>query len=192
MTWAPDYLTADQLKNYLHIDDAADDVFVAWWVTTVSRNIDDETGRQFGNVASAESRTYSRSTWDRDLCRWVTPIDDLYDTTDLIVLDSNANEVTDYDLEPENALTKGRVYERIITRVRGPLTISSDSFGWPDVPAAVRTGMLLQGSRLASRRDSPFGIAGSPEQGSEMRLLAQLDPDFRTSLRPLRRKWWAA
>jgi hypothetical protein len=42
----------------------------------------------------------------------------------------------------------------------------------------------MQASRLLSRRDAPFGIAGSPEMGSEMRLLAKLDPDVDLLVQP--------
>lgn len=44
-------------------------------------------------------------------------------------------------------------------------------------PASVKLATMIQGSRWAKRRDSPFGIAGSPEMGNEMRLLARIDPD---------------
>jgi hypothetical protein len=109
----------------------------------------------------------------------------------MIVLDENATELTDYALSPVNALKKGKPYERIAVQVCGPLTISA-LWGWTDVPSAVPTGAYLQAARLAARRDSPFGISGSPSEQGELRLLAQLDPDFRTSLKPFVRKWWAA
>jgi hypothetical protein len=62
------------------------------------------------------------------------------------------------------------------------------------VPPSIPAALLLQASRLNKRRDSPFGIAGSPSaQGAgEVRLLARLDPDFITTLKPYVRKWWAA
>jgi hypothetical protein len=45
------------------------------------------------------------------------------------------------------------------------------------VPAEVKLATELQASRWAKRRDAPFGVAGSPELGSELRILAKLDPD---------------
>lgn len=190
MAWAPDYVTAPELKDYLRITDAADDAFVALWVATVSRNVDDECGRQFGQVETAEARVYS-GVWDRHQGGYLYEIDDLPDVDDLLVIGADATEVTDYTLQPENALQRGKPYERLLSSASGPLTITSPSWGWPAVPAAVKIGIFLQAARLAARRDSPFGVAGSPQQGSELRLLAQLDPDFRTSLKPLRRSWWA-
>lgn len=190
MAWAPDYVTAEGLRSYLRIGDSADDVFLALWATTVSRNVDDFCGRQFGRVAVVEAREYA-TVYDRHLACWVAEIDDVQSVASMIVLDPDANELDDYALGPVNALKKGKPYERIEVQTAGPLTISA-LWGWTDVPAAVSTGAYLQAARLHHRRDSPFGISGSPQEQGEIRLLAQLDPDFRTSLKPLVRKWWAA
>jgi hypothetical protein len=188
MAWAPDYTTDEVLKDYLGITIDADDAFVPMWITTSSRNVDDFCGRQFGQVATLETRRY-RGVWDASLGAYVYQIDDLLDVTGFLV-----DGVTDYDLEPMNAPQKGRPYERLVTRNRGPLDMDG-LWGWPAESAAaasVEMGMLLQASRLHARRDSPFGVAGSPSEGNAVRLLAQLDPDFRTSLKPFRRKWYAA
>lgn len=189
MTWAPDYVTAAELKNYLRITDTADDVFIGLWITTVSRNVDDHTGRQFGQT-ELEDRTYV-GQWDRCSGQYVYQIDDLPELDDFVVVGEDAVAVTDYTLEPLNAIQKGKPYERLVSSAGGPLTMSAP-WGWTATPSAVKVGIFLQGARLAARRDSPFGIAGSPSEGSELRLLAALDPDFRTSLKPLVRKWWAA
>lgn len=190
MTWAPDYVTTAELRSYLRIDDSADDTLLGIWATTVSRNVDDFCGRQFGKVALVESREYA-TIYDRHQRCWTAEIDDLQTVASAIVLDPNAVEVTDYTLGPVNALVKGRPYERIALTTAGPITISA-LWGWTAVPAAVTSGALLQAARLAARRDSPFGISGSPSEQGEIRLLAQLDPDFRTSLKPFQRNWWAA
>lgn len=190
MTWAPDYVTAALLKSYLRIGDAVDDAFIALWITTVSRNVDDFTHRQFGK-ATLEARTYS-SVWDRRAGVYVAEIDDLQDLTGLsITAGGNLLTASDYTLHPRNNAVLGKPYLRIHTSAGGDL-VPTAAWGWNAVPAAVSTGLLLQAARLAARRDSPFGVAGSPSEGSEIRLLAQLDPDFRTSLKPLVRDWWAA
>lgn len=190
MTWAPDYVTASELKSYLRIDDTADDVFIGLWVTTVSRNVDDHCGRQFGQVDTPESRTYE-GVWNRDLGLYVAEIDDLMDLTGLAWEDEAGVEVTDYELWPRNAQQKGKPYTQIRTSTAGWL-VGVAPWGWSAIPSSVKTGIFLQGARLAARRDSPFGISGSPSEQGEIRLLAQLDPDFRTSLKPFVRKWWAA
>lgn len=192
--WAPDYVTPDLLKSYLDLEpgDTTDDDFIALWITTVSRNVDDFCGRQFGSV-TAEARTYRTTYYDAEECGWVLPIDDLFDV-DALVVEHGAAVVSAsaYELWPLNGPQKGQPYERLLVSARGRYTLTAP-WGWPTVPAAVSTGVLLQAARLEARRGSPFGIAGSPSEGNEQRLLtAVLDPDFRTALRPLRRKWWAA
>lgn len=192
MTWAPDYITRQQLKDYLDIGENGADAFIDVWITTVSRNVDDHCGRQFGKVATAVTRYYV-PTYDKQTCTWEAKIDDLQDTTGLTVEDTDGNAIAaaDYVLLPRNAAADGVPYEAIRVPSCGELALDG-LWGWNAQPAAVSSGMFLQGARLAKRRNSPFGIAGSPSEGSEIRLLAQLDPDFRTSLKPLRREWWAA
>jgi hypothetical protein len=203
VTWAPDYCTSAELKSYINSGgmsggDNADDAFIALWVATVSRNIDDHCGRQFGQVASAEDRYYTPK-YDSHELAWIVEIDDLQDTTGLTVADKDgvsvsvqSSTVDGYTLLPRNAATKGKPYERLkLTVSTGELTVHG-KWGWSAVPSSVKTGIFLQGKRLAKRRDSPFGIAGSPQEQGVIRLLAQLDPDFRTSLKPFVRNWWAA
>lgn len=198
MAWAPDYVTVDELKDYLRFPDNADDVFVALWVTTVSRNVDDFCGRQFGKVAAAEDRYYT-PVYDRHERAWLVEIDDLQDTTGFTLADADGtaipvqtSTVDGYTLLPRNAAAKGEPYTQLkITVSPGCEVTGNGLWGWNATPAAVKTGLMLQGNRLKARRDSAFGVAGSLEQGSEIRLLAQLDPDFKTSLKPLVRTWWA-
>lgn len=194
MTWAPDYVTASDLKSYIGISDNADDAFIALWVTTVSRNVDDFCGRQFGQVATAEDRYYP-TFYDKHELAWFAELDDLQDTTGLTLADENGNTVAaaDYVLLPRNAAVKGRPYERVkLASWSGGELTGHGKWGWNAVPSSVKTGIFLQGNRLKARRKSPFGISGSPQEQGELRLLAQLDPDFRTSLKPFVRGWWAA
>lgn len=192
--WAPDYATLATLKSYLRITDAdtTDDVFLAQWITATSRNVDDFCQRQFGTVTAAETRYYPIA-YDRHESAWYAELDDIQTLTSLAFADENAVAATSYTLLPRNAAAKGKPYERVkFTSWTGGAELTATGYwGWSATPSAVPTGMLLQAARLAARRDSPFGIAGSPSEGSEVRLLAQLDPDFRTTLKPLRRDWWA-
>lgn len=198
MTWAPDYVTLAQLRSYLRIDDQADDLSLAAWITTVSRNVDDHCQRQFGKVAAAEDRIY-RPVYDRHRRAWYVDVDDLQDTTGFTLTDEDGeaiaaqtSSVDGYTLLPRNAAAKGEPYTQLKLTVSGGDEVTGNGvWGWNAVPAAVTTGLYLQAARLAARRDSPFGISGSPGDQGELRLLAQLDPDFRTSLKPLVRKWWA-
>lgn len=202
MGWAPDYATADLVKNYLNIQHANDDLFVAGWITAVSRNVDDFCNRQFGQT-DLESRKYT-PVWDHTNLRSYLEIDDLHDITGFTLTDASGTLITDYQLEPRNSIQKGRPYTRVAMRqnysyinIGYPVPNFQDNditcmgkWGWNTVPSSIPTAFYIQASRIAARRSAPFGIAGSPSDGSEVRLLAQLDPDFRTTLKPYQRTWF--
>jgi len=202
MAWAPDYVTSAQLRAFVHISDSVDDAQVAVAITAASRAVDLHTNRQFGLVASAEERFYT-AYWDRQRCRWVVPIDDVMTTTGFLAETQDADGTTvgaidDYYLEPRNAAAQGRPWTHLVvkpdstfkpTGVENEVAITG-RWGWTTVPVPVEQATYLQGSRFLARRDSPFGIAGSPDVGSELRLLARLDPDVSVSLRGYIR-WWA-
>lgn len=215
MAWVPDYVTVAEVKSYLHITDSDDDVLLGLFVTAASRAVDDYCGRQFGTVDDAEDRIFE-AHFDPHIDCWVVQTDDLYGA-DITVTGQDGQAITDFELGPANALQKGKVYERVLLtrpgasggfcgvwwgwpyayatglhRPRVKVTFGSDKWGWALVPSAVKVATMLQTARLAARRDSPYGVAGSPTQGSEIRLLATLDPDLKTSLSAFRRDWWAA
>jgi uncharacterized phiE125 gp8 family phage protein len=203
MAWAPDYVTAEEMRNFLRISDSDDDVEIAFAITAASRAVDQDTGRQFGVVGSAEERFYT-ARWDRDRCRWVVDIDDLMSTSsfDAQVQDTDGvdvGQINDYFLEPRNAAQQSRPWTTLVVKPDSaykPTGLANEVaitalWGWSAVPAAVKQATLLQASRLFSRRTSPYGIAGSPDLGSELRLLARVDPDVSVALRPYRR-WWSA
>lgn len=191
MAWKPDYLDVEVLRDYLEIYSSDDDTFIARWITAASRNVDNHCGRQFGTSDTALARTYRDPLWDRRRGKWVYTIDDVYDLDGITVVDSAGDNVTGLEWEPENAVVDGDVVERVLSPWCGALTITTDKWGWPAVPASIEEGLLLFGARLAARRGAPFGTAGSPSEGSEIRLLAKLDPDMLTVLKPFRRKWAA-
>lgn len=206
MAWAPDYTTTDELSDYVRIEDLDDDVQLGLAVTAASRAIDRHTVRQFGLVDAVEPREYT-ARWSRTRGGWLVPIDDLMTTTGLVVqVDQDgdgAHEAslasTAYVLRPRNAARKGFPWTELwidSAAVTG-MYVAADGavqvtalWGWSAVPATVEQACLLQASRLLSRRDSPFGVAGSPEGGSELRLLARVDPDVQVTLDPYRRRVW--
>jgi hypothetical protein len=191
---APDYTTAERLKKYLGDETDVDDAFVAAWITAVSRNIDQHCGRSFGNVDEA-TEFYYTPKYDRRRGKWFATIHDLRSDTGLSIVREDATAITDgYKLLPGNNAALGKPFEQIRfdSCPGGEVAMESDQWGWADVPPSIEVGMWLQAARLAARRDSPFGIAGSPSTGSEMRLLAKVDPDFLVTLKPFVRRWWAA
>ncbi len=201
MTWAPDYVTAAQLKSYMRIGDAVDDTELGFAITAASRAIDVDCNRQFGVVAAAEERWYT-GRWDRRRCRWIVDFDDLMSVTnfdpqvqDVDGVDLGA--IDDYVLEPRNAAAKSKPWTAMMVRPGSTFSPTGRHdevsvtavWGWTAVPTAVMEAALLQASRFAIRRDSPYGIAGSPDQGSELRLLSRVDPDVSVALGDYRR-WW--
>lgn len=197
MAWAPDYVTSDELKAYLRISDILDNAEIALALTAASRAVDRHTNRQFGLVAAPEARVYT-ARWDKDRLRYVVDIDDLMTVTGLAIT-GEAGAIDAYALQPGNAAANGVPWTRFVV---DPLstalpTLKEDGvtvtarFGWTTVPVAVKQATLLQASRLFTRRNAPFGVAGSPEIGSELRLLAKVDPDVAVVLGPYQR-WWAA
>lgn len=175
MPWAPNYCEAEDLAAYQQVDGEVDIVQLELAVSASSRAIDGYCGRQFGRVDQAEQRVYPTRY---SAGRWQARIDDLADTTDLMVTVDGV-EVPAVVLEPRNAPQTGRVWTRLVLPAPpGNLLVSVTAWwGWPAVPDPVTQATLLQANRLMSRRNSPFGVAGSPQQGSELRLLARLDPD---------------
>lgn len=191
MAWAPDYVTAAELKAYLRINDAVDDVQIALAVTAASRAVDRNCNRQFGQVAAPEARTYT-ARWDVQRRKYVVDIDDLMTVTGLSI--STDAAVTDYSLKPSNAAPKGKPWTLLVLNEGGTceddgVTVTAQ-FGWAAVPTAVKQATLMQAARFFKRRDAAFGVAGSPELGSELRLLAKVDPDVAVALGPYQR-WWA-
>ena len=190
MAWKPDYVSVEELAEYVmgpNATDLEDSAQMAFAITAASRAVDRYTHRQFGFLASAQERRYT-ARWNRRRCRWVVSVDDLQDTAGLTVT-VDAVAVT-YTAEPINAVDDGRPYERLvideasaskITGLDGEV-VASAKWGWTEVPAPVKQATLLQAARLHWRRHAPAGVAGSPETGSEVRLLAKLDPDLCTTL----------
>lgn len=183
MAWAPDYITEDDLKEYARIGDDVDDVQVALAITASSRAVDRHCRRQFGKVAAPELRTYTARP-DYTSGYWVVDVDDFMSTVGL-VLDVAGDVVSIYNLGPRNADKDGRPWTRIHFSADSQFTPAAVTdlvgviapWGWSSVPPTVQQATLLQGSRLLTRRNAPFGVAGSPEMGNELRLLAKLDPD---------------
>ena len=189
MTWKPDYVTLADAKDYLNIDDTSDDVEIALWITAASRAVDDKTKRQFGKAASAVARTYRKPAfYDPELCLWVVEIDDVQDTTGLLV-GGVAYASSGAVLLSDNAALDGVPYERLgfTSCPTAPLVLTA-AFGWSAVPPQVPAAVRIQLGRWNFRRTAPAGVAGSPDQGSEVRLLAKLDPDVGTSLVGLSRR----
>jgi hypothetical protein len=158
--------------------------------------VDDYTGRFFyrdGTTAAPVTRYYTAQDW------YTCNTDDFVSFSELATDDNFDQLYTtiwvagDYMLEPINNPRRGWPFSRFLAigsyifpynlpqsvRIKGV-------WGWPSVPAEIAMATKLQASRLFIRRQSPFGIAGTPELGT-VRLTSRLDPDVEALIRPFRK-----
>lgn len=198
MAWQPDYVDLEVMRDYLRITeetDTADDDVIEVAITSASRAIDRTCNRQFGNGGDSPVTRRYTAEWSAERRKYIVDVDDLYDEAELTI-ESAGTAITDYTLLPLNAEADGRPYTRVVfdgsvSCIEGDISVTSESFGWAEIPATIVQATQLQASRLVKRRDAPFGVAGSPDMGNELRLLAKLDPDVAVMVRSYRR-WWGA
>lgn len=191
------YCTLDELKAHGQITTGARDAQLEAIIEAVSRSIDSATGHQFATQANATARVFRAHHYD------MVETDDFYTTDSLVVkTDEDADGTfektwtsTDYQLEPLNAISKGRAVWRIRRKVMGDywFPVSDDSlvqvtakWGWATVPKPIKVACLIQANRIANRPQSPLGLVQSPDFGTQDRLAA-FDPDVRDLLRPFMR-----
>lgn len=207
MAWAPDYISSDELKHYNKITNDSSDAEISFAISAASRAIDAYCGRQFGQLSAAAPRYYT-AFYNPRLGQNIVYIEDLMTTTDLVIKTNDeyggayTNTLTvntDYVLYPYNAAADGKPWTAIVggsnpayeLPLRLPSVEITARWGWSAVPAVVEQACLFQAARFLWRRNAPAGIAGSPEAGSETRLLARLDPDVQLLLSGVRKMWGA-
>ena len=195
------YCTLSDLKTSLGIDDIQDDTSLEAAIMAASRMVDDYTGRFFykdGTTAAPVTRYYTSQDW------YITNIDDAHYISE-VATDDNFNQLyttvfatSDYMVEPVNNPRRGWPWTRLLAigRFIFPYNLPQSVrvkavWGWSAIPNEVQMATKIQASRLFVRRQSPFGIAGSPEIGT-VRLGSRLDPDVEVLLRPFRKVSWMA
>lgn len=209
------YATLAELKGDIGIPsaDTADDVTLQLALDAASAQVDRFCDRSFSATSATRLYRVPGPAWPGRPAVPVTVVEvDPISTTVGLTVTTDDNDDgtfettwtinTDFRLEPINAAADGRPWTRLValgTRwwprtFYHPGVSVAASFGWPGgvAPAPVKEATIRQAARLWKRKDAPFGVAGSVEFGSEMRLLAKLDPDVESLLRPYRRNWWAA
>ena len=190
------YATLAELKSSLTITDTSDDALLELAITSTSRMIDDFTGRFF----------YANGTSQSPVIRYYTPNDpwslavDDFVSISQIATDDNFNQTwstvwatSDFMVEPINNPRRGWPYTRLLATGRyvWPYYLPqackiTGVWGWPAVASEVNQACIIQSSRIFVRKQSPFGIAGTPELGT-VRLSSRLDPDVEAFLRPIKR-----
>lgn len=214
MAWEPDYVTVDEYKEWARQnqpDDTVDDPAIQRAITSASRAVDrfcsQHVRRQFGLATGVESRYY-KARWDQDQIRWVVEIDDIDQAqaaatrvyVDVTNSDTYTAEITNFVLRPKAAPQNNRPYTQISVLPQEPnqptfwvdgMRVDSQ-FGWSTFPVTVVQATLLQTNRIHKRRTAPFGVAGSPERGTQVttNLIEELDPDIETMLQPYVKLGW--
>jgi hypothetical protein len=188
MPWAPDYVPVDGEEGLAAFVRApADDPFLPAYGTAAARAVDDYCGRQFGQLDDPATLTYDGyNAVQLQDGSWVLPVDDVQDLTAVTVtVDGTAIAagVDGYRWWEPDAIVKGYPHTalRLADQPCGEVEVFA-RFGWLAYPASVVGAVRFQVNRWHIRRESPYGIAGSPSSGSEMRLGANLDPDTKKIL----------
>jgi hypothetical protein len=202
-----DYCTLAELKAHLTTAQTTDDAELAICITAASRAIDAATYRKFGLAPAATARLYSWHGEYLDDCVAI-PVDDVQTTTGFAVTVDSLGDYTysttltlstDFDLWPYNAAGDGVPWTHMLLRPTSTASWPRDArafnvtgkWGWTTVPSLVEIACLIQAGRWYMRKFSWAGIAGSPDLGNEIRLLAKLDPDVEAALAPVTRFWGA-
>ncbi len=200
--WAPDYVTLDGMRTYLRVPatDTVDDPYLQQLITAASRAVDVAANRQFGTEVATRVYAPQLAAQLIDGRGWVLPVDDVQDFASMVWTAGDPwdpdprlalAEGTDFRWWPANAAADGKPYTALLLPAAptGDLT-GVGPFGWSAFPAGAVTATQLQTARWWVRRESPYGTAGSPSDGTELRLLSRLDPDVQTSLFGLLRPRW--
>ena len=189
------YASLGDLKSAIRITDTDSDGLLQVALDAATTAIDEHCNRTFVVPAMATARVFEPVNG-----KVVT--DDFY-TTDGLIISVGGTVIpaavpfvsAGYTLTPENATALGEPYTGfsytsfplsafpLLWAVQRATVTVTAKWGYAaEVPAAVELACLLQASRWFARRNSPYGIAGSPEMGSELRLLAKLDADVAVML----------
>ena len=212
------YATLDEFKLFLKLPDLdpedVDDIRELA-LEAASRAIDKAASRDFRpagltqtarvfTATPSSGSVYSMSPFPYS---WIThyevAIDDTLDTAATVAFDSSGNgdytiAETGFRLVPANNPDKDRPYDRVLFD-RGiyppmyPEAVQvTAKWGWTATPNTIVNATLLQASRFWHRIDAPFGIAGSADMGSELRLLSRVDPDVAVMVQSFKKMWGAA
>ena len=190
------YVTLNEVKSALNLEDSIDNQALEMAIATACRQIDDYCGRFFykdGTTAVPVIRYYTPTDY------YILPIDDFV-SINQIATDENFSQTyttifaaSDAMFEPVNNPARGLPMSRLLAvgSYVFPFNIPQSVrvtgvFGFSSVPFEVATAAKIQSSRLFLRNQSPFGIAGNTDLGT-VRLAAKLDADVEALLRPLRK-----
>lgn len=190
------YCTLAELKDSLAIDDSTDNASLEAAIMSASRMIDNFTGRFFykdGTIAAPVARYYTPEDAISQNIDDIITVSSVATDNDLLFTYTTVWSTSDYVVEPINNPRKGWPYTRLVAvgafvwPFQIPQSVKiTGVWGWSAVPQEIQLATKIQASRLFIRRQSPFGIAGTPEIGT-VRLTSRLDPDVEALIRPFRK-----
>lgn len=193
------YTTLATIRTALGIatTDTDNDSYIDATIESVSRLIDNHTGRRF--YAATETNYYAPVSIDE------VYVDDLLSITTMKT-DDDADgtfettwAASDYLLYPFNAANRNAPYTRIETSGYGnhsfPVGVKKSvqivgSFGYctiGNLPKPVAEACKIQSIRLFKRKDAPFGVLGVNDLQQTM-TIPELDPDVKMLLSPYVRR----
>lgn len=166
-------------------------------LSAVSRAIERICGRQFNNMSVNGSFVgvvaTSRDFVPDDLrhCR----IDELFDNSDLVLLTDSGgqgdfqntwNSQTDVEYRPHNGLEdgipvpynqlracRGLYFPRYVGtpyRREAVVRLTTKNWGWATVPDPIHEATLVSANEIYKLKDAPFGVAGTTQYGTEIRI----------------------
>jgi hypothetical protein len=177
---AEDLCTLDEYKAARGLVDSLDDGQIPRLITTASRWLAAECGRQFHRDSTATARKYPPPRRNDRLL-----VDDFSTLTGLVVVDDGATLTIDVDFIalPQDGRTawgeSGAWY--MLLRYDGlwwsePLRGNSVSvtarWGWPAVPEPVKQGVIEVVADLLKTKDNTFGFLNVIEGPTAVRLRA--------------------
>lgn len=184
------YATLAEVKDYLKVpvtktslDEALTDA-----LASATAEIERHCDRQFNKAASATARVFE------PVDVRLTRVDDFWTTTGLVVETDpgGAGSFTtaftsgDYELFPLNGVVNGQIgwpyseikavaglyFPKYVTqpyRRVGVVRVTAQ-WGWAAVPAPVKQACLIMAAETFKLKDAPFGVAGSDQFGTILRV----------------------
>lgn len=187
-----EYVTRDQLKNWVKIADDRDNELFDIALGGATNWIHDTTGRTFELDEAPSSRVLrvAGRSWRTDDGLYALTVPDI-GTLDGLLVETGAgtswSTVTDAETGPDEAPGDGWPITHLLRSTAWPIGVQrvrvTARWGWPAVPDGVRQACLIQAGRLFRRKDSPEGVMGGSEWG--VVRVTREDPDARALLNPL-------
>lgn len=187
------YCAASDVKAALAIGtaDTTDDALIEEVIAAASRAIDDYAGQFFYQISDGTA-FFTASDYSTVNTHAIPIV-----SVGSIATDSDGNgsfdtswTSADYNLLPaNNVLTNGsaaKPYTQIVATPSGSNAFPAGldrgvrvtgHFGWAAVPTAVKLATIAQSAMLFEGRRAPFGVIGSTDQGTVMRMSARMHPE---------------